>query len=82
MKRPAAVSWQPAVEDVELLDARTISPVHTSNDGDAVFVMATGEVEADADALGVLASEVMARAINRAAWQAESAYGYKAAGDL
>ena len=62
--------------------ARTISPVHTSNDGDAVFVMATGEVEADADALGVLASEVMARAINRAARQAESAYGYKAAGDL
>ena len=62
--------------------ARTISPVHTSNDGDAIFVMATGEVEADADALGVLASEVMARAINRAARQAESAYGYKAARDL
>ena len=62
--------------------ARTISPVHTSNDGDAIFVMATGEVEADVDALGVLASEVMARAINRAVRQAESSYGYKAARDL
>ena len=35
--------------------ARTISPVHTSADGDAIFVMATGKVKVNADALGALA---------------------------
>ena len=62
--------------------ARTISPVHTSNDGDSIFVMAHGEAEVDPDALGVLAAEVMARAIDRAVRQAKTAYGFLSAGDL
>lgn len=59
--------------------ARAIQPVHTMADGDTIFVMATGEVEALPDAVGALATEVMARAINRAAKMAEPAYGLKAA---
>ena len=62
--------------------ARTISPVHTSADGDTIFVMASGEVEVHADALGILATEVMARAINRAVRQAKSAYGFLSSEEL
>jgi len=62
--------------------ARVIRPVHTSVDGDTVFVMATGEVEAAADSLGVLSTWVMAKAINRAARKAETAYGLKCARDF
>jgi len=62
--------------------ARAIRPVHTMADGDTIFVMATGEVEAMPDAVGALATEVMARAINRAVRMAEPAYGLKAARDF
>lgn len=62
--------------------AKAISPVHTSVDGDTIFVMATGEVEVEPDALGALATEVMARAICRGVKAAEPAYGLKAAKDF
>lgn len=62
--------------------ARAIRPVHTMADGDTVFAMATCEVEVMPDAVGALAVEVMARAINRAVRLAEPAYGLKAARDL
>ncbi|MGZ4863740.1 MAG: P1 family peptidase [Halobacteriota archaeon] len=59
--------------------ARAISPVHTTVDGDTVFVMATGEVDAGLDSLGVLAADIMAKAIARAVLSAEPAYGLPAA---
>lgn len=62
--------------------ARAIRPVHTMADGDTIFVMATGEVEVMPDAVGALATDVMARAINRAVRMAEPAYGLKAARDF
>ena len=62
--------------------AKAIRPVHTSADGDTIFVMATGEVEVGPDALGALATEVMAMAINKAALNATPAYGFKAACDF
>lgn len=43
--------------------AHAIFPTHTTNDGDAVFVMATGEVEAPVDVVGVLATRALERAI-------------------
>lgn len=61
--------------------ARALRPVHTLNDGDTVFTFASGEVEADPDAVSVLATEAMQRAIERAATQADSAYGLPAAKD-
>ncbi len=62
--------------------ARSIRPVHTLNDGDTVFTMATGEVDASFDTVALMASNIVERAIRRSAIQAQSAYGYVAASDL
>ena len=59
--------------------AKVISPVHTSADGDSIFVMASGEKEVNSDAFGTLCTEVMARAINQAVMAAKPAYNLKAA---
>ena len=62
--------------------AQAIRPVHSTADGDTIFLMASGEVEVGVDALGALVTECMGRAINRAALTAEPAYGLKAARDF
>ena len=62
--------------------ARAIWPVHTTNDGDTIFTMASGEVEAMVDTVGVLACAAMQAAIESAVLSAEGAYGLKAARDL
>lgn len=59
--------------------AQAIRPVHSTADGDTIFVMATGEAEVGVDALGAMAVEAMARAISRAASEARPAYGLKSA---
>ena len=59
--------------------AQAIRPVHSTADGDTIFVMASGEVEVGVDAVGALMTECMARAINRAALTAAPAYGLKSA---
>ena len=61
--------------------ARAIHPVHTLNDGDTVFTFASGEVKTDPDAVSVLATEAMQRAIERAATQPDSAYSLPSAKD-
>lgn len=43
--------------------ARAIVPVHTQNDGDAIFTLASGETEADVDLIGIMATEAMQQAI-------------------
>lgn len=55
--------------------ARAICPVHTSLDGDTIFVLVTGEVETNVDTVGTLGAYVMAKAINRAVRETEGAYG-------
>ena len=62
--------------------AHAIHPTHTTNDGDSIFVMATGEVDADVDAIGLLATRALEGAIVDAATSAQSAFGLKAACDL
>ncbi len=62
--------------------ARAIRPVHSTADGDTIFVMASGEVDVNFDALAVLAAEQIEKAIVRGAAQAEPAYGLKAACDF
>lgn len=62
--------------------ARCIKPVHTLNDGDAIFTMATGEVKTNTDLVGMMATEAMERAIRKAVLSAQSAYGLTAASDL
>ena len=62
--------------------AHAISPTHTTNDGDTVFVMATGAVEAPVDVVGALAVRALERAIADGARSAAGAYGFPAARDL
>jgi len=64
--------------------ARTIVPVHTSSDGDAIFALATGTIAGapDVDLIAWAASEAMAEAVVRAVRAATSIAGYPAARDL
>ena len=62
--------------------ARAIRPVHTSADGDSIYALSVGKVEADQDLVGLLAAEVISEAIIRAVENAESAYGYPSAAEL
>lgn len=62
--------------------ARAIKPVHSTADGDTIFVMATGEVEVNFDAAAVIATEQISKAIENAALSAEPAYGLKNAKSL
>jgi L-aminopeptidase/D-esterase-like protein len=62
--------------------ARSIRPVHTSADGDSIYAVSVGDVQADQDVIGILAAEVISEAITRAVSSAEGAYGYPALRDL
>jgi L-aminopeptidase/D-esterase-like protein len=55
--------------------ARAIVPVHTTFDGDTVFALSIGRVEADATVVGTLAALAVSRAIANAVRSAVSAYG-------
>lgn len=61
---------------------RAINPVNTTYDGDMVFVLATGEVEADINGLGVMAARLIRMAIYDAVRSATSLGGLPAARDL
>ena len=62
--------------------ARSINPVHTSADGDSIYAVSIGEIEADQDLVGTLAAEVVSEAITRAVISVDSAYGYPSMRDL
>lgn len=59
--------------------ARAIKPVHSSLDGDTIFVMCSGEVDVHFDAFAALATDMMQYAIIDAALSAEDAYGLRSA---
>ena len=62
--------------------ARSIRPVHTSADGDSIYAVSTGGVQADRDLVGALAAEVISEAIIRAVESSEGAYGLPSAAEL
>jgi L-aminopeptidase/D-esterase-like protein len=62
--------------------ARTTIPAHTMFDGDTIFCIATGEVEAGVNVIGAIAAEVMARAIVKAVKNTEPIYGLLSHKDL
>ncbi len=62
--------------------ARSIYPVHTSADGDSIYAVSIGDVDADQDLVGTLAAEVVSEAISRAIINADSAYGFPSASEL
>ena len=55
--------------------AMTIQPVHTMGDGDVIFCMGTGSVQADLTRLGALAAWVMAGAVTNAIRAADGLLG-------
>jgi L-aminopeptidase/D-esterase-like protein len=61
---------------------RTVSPVHTTLDGDLVISLATGEREVDLNALGLAAADAVAEAILRAVRMATPLGGLPAWQDL
>ncbi len=62
--------------------ARAVRPAHTLYDGDTIFALATGAVEADPTVVGTLAAEVTERAIRSGVLEAVSLGGVKAARNL
>jgi L-aminopeptidase/D-esterase-like protein len=62
--------------------ALSISPVHTSFDGDTVFALSTGEEQADPNALAALAVDAVARAVRSAVRAATSIGGVPAVPDI
>lgn len=62
--------------------ARAIRPVHTTADGDSIYALSVGEVSADLNVTGTLASHVMAMAIKKAVEHTKPMYGLKAMRDL
>lgn len=64
--------------------ARTINPVHSPNDGDTIFAVATGAITTRADhgAIGALAADVMAQAVLRAVMAARGIPGLPSYRDL
>lgn len=61
---------------------RAICPVHTTFDGDVVFVLAAGEAEADINGLGGMAASLVRMAIYDAVRSASSLGGLPASRDL
>ncbi|SHH47958.1 P1 family peptidase [Tepidibacter thalassicus] len=52
--------------------ARAINPIHTMLDGDTIFTLATGEIEADVNVVGTLAVQVMEKSIINGVKNAQS----------
>jgi L-aminopeptidase/D-esterase-like protein len=62
--------------------ARTMRPAHSMFDGDTIFAMATGVIEADLTVVGFLAARAMERAVVAAVKNTESLCGLKCYNDL
>lgn len=62
--------------------ARTMRPAHSMFDGDTIFTMGTGHVEADLSVLGLLSARVMERAVISAVKKADPLFGLKCWADL
>ena len=58
--------------------ARSVSPVHTSLDGDALFALATGEVDASVDLVAELAARAVADAVREGVRHAQAMPGFPA----
>jgi L-aminopeptidase/D-esterase-like protein len=62
--------------------ATTIRPPHTMFDGDTIFCMATGQVEADVSVVGVLSARAMEQAVIRGVKKASPLHGMTCYADL
>lgn len=61
---------------------RAMRPAHSIFDGDTIFTMSTGKVDADINVVGLLAARVVEQAVVRAIKNAKGVLGYKAYSDM
>lgn len=61
---------------------RTIRPAHTMFDGDTIFTLSSNKINADINVVGLLAAQVMEKAILKAVKEADTAYGFLSYKDL
>ena len=62
--------------------ARCIKPVHSSADGDTIFVMSTCQVKGTFDSIGVIGAKILEEAIVDGVKSAKTDYGFIAAEDI
>ena len=62
--------------------ARSINPIHTSVDGDSIYALSSGSVDADIDLVGTLAAKVVSHSITTAIKSAKKASGFIAYEDI
>lgn len=62
--------------------ARTIRPAHSIFDGDTIFALSIGEVQADISTVGLLAARAMENAVIDAIKSASSLHGIKSHSDI
>ncbi|WIV13324.1 P1 family peptidase [Proteiniborus sp. MB09-C3] len=62
--------------------ARTMRPAHSIFDGDTIFALSTGNVQADISTVGFLAARAMEQAVINAVKSAKTLYGIKAHLDI
>ena len=55
--------------------ARSINPVHTMNDGDTIFTLASGEANTDLNLVGILAAKSISRSIANSIYSAKDSGG-------
>jgi len=56
--------------------ARTVRPAHSVFDGDTIFSLCTGDIDANFDAIGILAARAVEAAILDAVTSAETLHGF------
>lgn len=61
---------------------RTMRPAHTMFDGDTIFTMATNKVDADVTTVGMIAAQVMEKAIIRGVKSAQGLFGIPSYSDI
>ena len=62
--------------------ARTIRPSHTMYDGDTIFALSLGEVEADVSAVGVIAAKAVEQAVLNGVKKAKGIYNLKSISEI
>ncbi len=62
--------------------ARSMRPAHTMVDGDTIFALSTGDLEAELNTLGALAARAVEEAVADAVRSAAGGYGFPSAADI
>lgn len=62
--------------------SKTIEPVNTSLDGDSIYAMSVGNIEANIDVVGTASAEVLALAVNDAVKKSQCLYGFKSFNEI